>query len=71
MSAAHVENSQIGVFAAYATTRGRALVDRELYLPKTWAEGRERSHAAKIPDERQFATEGELARRMVLPAGRS
>ncbi|WP_338933441.1 hypothetical protein WEB32_00485 [Streptomyces netropsis] len=31
--------SQIGVFAAYATTRGRALVDRELYLHKSWTKG--------------------------------
>lgn len=28
-----VDNCQIGVFAAYATVAGRALVDRELYLP--------------------------------------
>jgi hypothetical protein len=41
-----------GVFAAYATTRGRALVDRELYLPKSWTDDRERCRAAKIPYER-------------------
>jgi len=35
-NADRTENCQIGVFAAYATTRGRALVDRELYLPKSW-----------------------------------
>ncbi|MFJ4526281.1 transposase [Streptomyces sp. NPDC088810] len=41
-TAARTENCQIGVFAAYATTRGRALVDRELYLSKSWID----DHAA-------------------------
>ncbi|MFF5638163.1 IS701 family transposase [Streptomyces sp. NPDC012825] len=60
-----IDNCQIGVFAAYATSRGRALVDRELYLPKAWTSDRERCRAAKIPDKRQFATKGELAKAMV------
>ncbi|MFE3854537.1 IS701 family transposase [Streptomyces griseorubiginosus] len=67
-TAGRTENCQIGVFAAYATTRGRALVDRELYLPKSWTDDRERCRAAKIPDERTFATKPELARTMVLRA---
>ncbi|MFD7004101.1 IS701 family transposase [Streptomyces mirabilis] len=58
----------MGVFAAYATTRGRALVDRELYLPKSWTNDRRRCRAAKIPDERTFATKGELATAIVLRA---
>jgi SRSO17 transposase len=53
------------VFAAYATRSGRALVDRELYLPKAWTSDRDRCRAAKIPDERGFATKGELARNIV------
>lgn len=60
-----IGNCQIGVFAAYATGRGRALVDRELYLPKAWTSDRERCRAAKIPDEREFATTGELAKAIV------
>ncbi|WP_435280131.1 IS701 family transposase [Streptomyces sp. 1222.5] len=67
-TAGRTENCQIGVFAAYATTRARALVDRELYLPKSWTDDRERCHAAKIPDDRGFATKPELARAMVLRA---
>ncbi|WP_406482731.1 IS701 family transposase [Streptomyces sp. NBC_01615] len=62
------ENCQIGVFAAYASARGRALVDRELYLPKSWTEDRERCRTAKVPDDQAFATKGELARHMVLRA---
>jgi SRSO17 transposase len=41
-----IDNCQIGVFA---TIRGRALVDRELYLPKCWTKDRDRCRAAKIP----------------------
>ncbi|MFJ8470001.1 IS701 family transposase [Streptomyces swartbergensis] len=44
----------------YATRSGRALVDRDLYLPKAWTSDRDRCRAAKIPDERGFATKGEL-----------
>ncbi|MGG2463786.1 IS701 family transposase [Streptomyces sp. RGM 3693] len=61
-----IDNCQIGVFAAYATEHGRALVDRELYLPKAWTSDRERCRAAKIPDERGFATKGELAKSIVI-----
>lgn len=60
-----IDNCQIGVFAAYATTRGRALVDRELYLPKCWTKDRDRCRAAKVPDDRGFATKGELAKTLV------
>ncbi len=67
-TAGRTENCRIGAFAAYATSRGHALVDRELYLPKFWAEDRERCQAARIPDERVFATKGELARTMITRA---
>ncbi|SEB87833.1 IS701 family transposase [Streptomyces sp. TLI_105] len=67
-TAGRTENCQIGVFAAYASARGRALVDRELYLPKSWTEDRERCRTARVPDEREFATKGELARHIVLRA---
>lgn len=60
-----IDNCQTGVFAAYAATCGRALVDRELYLPKAWTTDRERCQAAKVPDDRGFATKGELAKDMI------
>ncbi|MFE0420642.1 transposase [Streptomyces tendae] len=60
------ENGQIGVFDASVTSHGLALVDRGLYLPKSWTDDRERCRAAKIPDERVFATKPELARTIVL-----
>jgi SRSO17 transposase len=48
-TAGRTENSQIGVFLAYASSRGHALIDRELYLPKSWADDRDRCRAAGIP----------------------
>ncbi|WP_405984223.1 IS701 family transposase [Streptomyces sp. NBC_00872] len=67
-TAGRTENCQIGVFAAYSSDKGRALVDRELYLPKSWTDDPDRCRAAKIPEERTFATKGELARKLVRRA---
>ena len=61
-TAGRVENCQLGVFLAYAAPNGRALMDRELYLPKSWTDDRERCRAAGVPDDVQFATKPELAR---------
>jgi SRSO17 transposase len=63
-----IDNCQIGVFLAYATGAGRALIDRELYLPRAWTDDRERARAAGIGDEVGFATKPELARRMLTRA---
>jgi SRSO17 transposase len=64
-TAGRVENCQIGVFLAYASAWGHALLDRELYLPKEWAQDRERCTRVGMPQERAFATKPELARRML------
>jgi SRSO17 transposase len=65
-TAGRIENCQVGVFAAYVTPDGgRALIDRELYLPEGWTEDRERCEAAGIGDDVAFATKPELARKMV------
>src|SRR4051794_2590436 len=63
-----IDNCQIGVFCAYATDTGRALIDRELYLPKSWVDDRERARAAGIGDEVGFATKPDLARRLLTRA---
>ncbi len=62
------ENSQIGVFLLYAASRGAAFVDRALYLPEEWTTDRVRCREAGIPDEVEFATKGELAKRMLSRA---
>jgi SRSO17 transposase len=64
-TAGRVENCQLGVFCAYATGTGRALIDRELYLPESWTGDRDRCRAAGVPGDVQFAAKPELARRML------
>jgi len=64
-TAGRIENCQIGVFLGYASSKGRTFLDRELYLPKDWAEDPERRKEAAVPEEVQFATNPELAARMV------
>src|SRR6266567_1075310 len=62
------ENSQIGVFLLYASTKGYAFIDRALYLPEEWTADRVRCREASIPDEVGFATKGELAQQMLARA---
>lgn len=31
-----IENCQVGVFLAYISSKGQSLLDRRLYLPKSW-----------------------------------
>jgi SRSO17 transposase len=64
-TAGRVENCQLGVFCAYASGKGRALIDRELYLPKSWIADRDRCREAAIPDDTEFATKTDLARAML------
>jgi SRSO17 transposase len=60
-TAGRVENCQIGVFLAYATPAGRTLLDRELYLPKSWTDDPPRCTEAGVPGSTGFATKPELA----------
>jgi SRSO17 transposase len=67
-TAGRVENCQIGTFLAYATPRGHALIDRELYVPEVWTADRERCRAAGIPDDVEFATKPRQAMAMLQRA---
>jgi SRSO17 transposase len=62
------EKSQIGVLLLDASSRGAAFLDRALYLPEEWTGDRVRCREAGIPDAVEFATKGELARRMLARA---
>ena len=64
-TAGRVENCQIGVFLAYASGAGHALIDRELYLPESWTSDRDRCRAAGIGDEVKFATKPVLAQHII------
>jgi SRSO17 transposase len=64
-TAGRVENCQVGVFLAYASPAGRALIDAELYLPRSWTGDRARCAEAGVPAGAVFATKPELARVML------
>ena len=65
-TAGRIENSQVAVFLTYAAPRGHALIDRALYLPRSWAEAPDRCEAAGIPsNKRGFATKPALGRALI------
>jgi SRSO17 transposase len=67
-SAGKIANCQIGVFAAYVSRHGQALIDRALYLPKAWTDDPARRAATHIPPATVFATKPRLAREMIKRA---
>ena len=67
-TAGRVENCQVGVFLAYRSLHGHALIDRALYLPREWADDTSRRAEAKVPDSVNFATKQALARDMLARA---
>jgi SRSO17 transposase len=67
-TAGRTENAQVAVYLAYVAPAGHALIDRELYLPRSWIADPGRCQAAGIPDETAFATKPALARRMLTRA---
>jgi SRSO17 transposase len=70
-TAGRIENAQVSVHLSYGSSRGRTLIDRELYLGRPWAgttaEHERRCAEQGIPRERatHVATKPELARRML------
>jgi SRSO17 transposase len=58
-----VENCQVGVFAAYASPHGYALVDKRLFIPEQWftKDSAVRMEKCKVPDDLQFKTKPQLA----------
>ena len=64
-TAGRIENCQIGVFLAYASRHGHALIDRALYLPQTWTDDPSRCRNAGIPDEVTFTTKPKIGRAML------
>jgi SRSO17 transposase len=60
-TAGRVENCQVGVFLGYASAKGRAGIDRALYLPREWADDAERREEAGVPEAVAFRTKPALA----------
>ena len=67
-TAGRIENCQIGVFLAYASSWGHALLDCALYLPQDWINDGERCQSAGVPEKHPFATKPQLARQMLKRA---
>ena len=61
-----IANCQAGVFLAHVGPKGRALVDKRLYLPEEWTGDVERCQAAGVPeDRREYQSKTALALEMV------
>jgi SRSO17 transposase len=67
-TAGRVDNAQVAVYLVYASGAGHALIDRELYLPRSWTNDPERLRAAGIPAQVGFATKPHLATTMLARA---
>jgi SRSO17 transposase len=67
-TAGRIENAQVGVYLGYATRRGHALIDRKLYLPRSWTGDPDRCAAAGVPAEVGFATKPALATTLIIQA---
>ena len=50
-TAGRIENAQVAVYLTYAGRAGHALIDRRLYLPRSWADDAARRAAAGIPED--------------------
>jgi len=62
-----VENCQVGVFAAYVSESGYALVDKRIFIPEKWFSDdyHDRRKKCNLPDEVVFQTKPELAAEML------
>lgn len=61
-------NCQAGVFLGYASPQGATLLDRRLYLPKSWVDDpafAERRRQCGIPDDVDFQTKNALGLAMI------
>src|SRR5215207_1027310 len=67
-TAGRIENAQVAVYLLYASDAGHAIIDRELYLPKSWIDDPDRCRAAGVPEQVGFATKPALATRMLTRA---
>lgn len=58
-----VENSQVGVFAGYASRHGYALLDKRLFVPEEWFDEvhRQRRKKAEFPKDLEFRTKPQIA----------
>lgn len=63
------ENCQIGVFLAYASSKGHALIDRRLYLPEAWADDDARRDECHVPADVVFLETWRIALELLRRSG--
>jgi SRSO17 transposase len=56
-----IDNCVVTVHLGYAHGQFTTLLDAELYLPRSWAEDRERCHQASIPDDLPYRPKTAIA----------
>jgi len=66
-TAGKVDNCQVGVFAAYVSDSGYALVDKRLFIPEQWFTDQYRARREKcnLPEDTVFRTKPQLAAEML------
>jgi SRSO17 transposase len=64
-TAGRVENAQVAVLLVYASQAGHGVIDRELYVPRSWTRDPDRLRAAGVPEQLRFATKPALAKAML------
>ncbi|MGW1966233.1 IS701 family transposase [Streptomyces sp. NPDC001935] len=67
-TASRIENAQVAAYLVYSAHAGHAAIDRELYVPRSWTEDRQRCASAGIPAAVGFATKPALAAQMIARA---
>jgi SRSO17 transposase len=63
--AGRVANGINVVYASYAAPAGHVVIGARLYVPKDWAEDRDRCQAAGIPEDLEFKTKPQLAAKII------
>jgi len=63
-----VANCQLGVFVAYVSEQGHALVDKRLYLPREWTDDPDRCRTAGVPETVGYQSIAELGLSMLHQA---
>jgi SRSO17 transposase len=67
-TAGRIENCQVAVYMTYTSSRGHALIDRALYMPRSWTDDPARRTEAGVPGDVEFATKPALADTMIRRA---
>jgi SRSO17 transposase len=69
-TAGRIKNAQVAVYLTYATADADAflLIDRALYLPRSWVQDKQRCIVAGVPAGTSFATKPALAQAMIVRA---